>query len=306
MFELGSKISITGSPDRFKENVCYMGSITLADGSSMNRYGQYAEARDSQKQALTELERAARLPNGVPNIAGDWASEQRVMTDPEGISGAFLPLSVAQQLEPGEVPEGAFAFPGSRGTAASLAAEPITTAWSFPSPVALTEAGKRALEGFDASSTDNPRLRCEATNIIFDWTFDTHVNHIEQSESEIIMVYGFMDLERVIHLDRQEFPESLELTRSGYSIGRWENDVLIVATQGFLAGVLTADANTMHSEQLRVVERFSLVNGELKREYSAEDALFFDGEYTGSDSLLLSSLPYESYECDDRSYRSDL
>ena len=34
------------------------------------------------------------MPDGRPNLAGQWAGEQRVLTDPRGISGAFVPLSV--------------------------------------------------------------------------------------------------------------------------------------------------------------------------------------------------------------------
>ncbi len=304
MFELGSEVTITGSPDRFSENTCYVGTITFADGRSFDRYAQITAPEPEPEP----LQRPVRFSNGDPVIAGDWAAEQRVLTDPRGLSGAFLPISIASQLEPGAVPEGAAAFPGARGTAASLAEDPIQAFWSRPSPVQLTEAGRRAAEGFDGSSTDNPRLRCEPTNIMFDWTFDTHVNRITQSTSRIRMLYGFMDLDRTIHLDRTEFPAAIEPSRSGYSIGRWEDDVLIVETRGFLPGVLTADGNTMHSDQLVVTERFFLSDDRqtLNREFSAVDPVYFEGEYNGRDSVHLADLPYEAYNCDERSFRSDV
>lgn len=304
LFEIGSSISITGSPDRFEENTCYTGTITFATGLSLDRYDQVSEADRNLRQQI-EIK---RLSNGDPDISGDWAAEQVVMTDPRGLEGTLVPLSVAENFEPGEVPAGARAFQGSRGTPESFSDDPLATTWERPSPLPLTEAGLAAIEGFDGSSTDNPRLRCETTNIIWDWSFDNPVNRIVQTENEIRLVYGTMVFERTIHLDKIAFPENLEKSRSGYSIGRWEDDELIVYTQGFEAGILLADARTPHSDQMRVVERFRIdpENGALYRSYVAEDPLYFSGQFRGGDTMFVSSYPWEPYECDDRSYRSDL
>ncbi|MFZ8929020.1 MAG: hypothetical protein EBS81_07745 [Gammaproteobacteria bacterium] len=304
LFEIGSSISITGSPDRFEENTCYTGTITFATGLSLDRYDQVSEADRNLRQQI-EIK---RLSNGDPDISGDWAAEQVVMTDPRGLEGTLVPLSVAENFEPGEVPAGARAFQGSRGTPESFSDDPLATTWERPSPMPLTEAGLAAIEGFDGSSTDNPRLRCETTNIIWDWSFDNPVNRIVQTENEIRLVYGTMVFERTIHLDKIAFPENLEKSRSGYSIGRWEDDELIVYTQDFEAGILLADARTPHSDQMRVVERFRIdpENGALYRSYVAEDPLYFSGQFRGGDTMFVSSYPWEPYECDDRSYRSDL
>ena len=66
--------------------------------------------------------------------------------------------------------------------------------------------------------------------------------------------YGQMGLERTIHLNAAARP-AVAPSRAGYSVGRWENDVLVVETTGFLPGVLNAPVR--HSDQLRVVERYS-------------------------------------------------
>jgi hypothetical protein len=102
MFEIGSAVTITGSPDRFEENTCYMGSILFANGNKMDRYGQLVEAELDVRRPIE----VKRLANGVPDISGDWAAEQVVMTDPRGLSGTLVPLSVADEFAPGEVPEG--------------------------------------------------------------------------------------------------------------------------------------------------------------------------------------------------------
>ncbi len=94
---------------------------------------------------------------------------------------------------------------------------------------------------------------------------------------------------------------------TGHSIGRWENDVLIVDTVGFKPGVLSADTLTMHSGQMHVVERFTLdaAKGALKRDYVAEDPLYFAGQYKGSDTVYIADLPYEAPSCNDLSYTTD-
>jgi hypothetical protein len=297
MFRIGTQVTVTGSPDRSKPRVCYLGTIVFADGSKMDRYGQF------QKPATVNAARAFRTATGEPNIAGDWAAEQRVMTDPRGIEGAFLPISEAAKLKPGEVPQGTQAFPGARGTPESLAPDPVRAAWTRPPPVNFTEAGKRASQAFDATTTDNPRLKCEPTNILFDWTFDTLINRIVQTKESIVLKYGFMDMERTIHLNVAEHPAKITPSRAGHSIGRWENDVLVVDTIGFAPGVLSADRNTLHSAQLHIVERFSLdpKTQALTRTYVAEDPLYFTGQYRGSDVVYPADLPYEPYRCDDRS-----
>src|SRR5262245_45004051 len=90
MFAAGTKVTITGAPDRFTPNTCYLGTAVFSDGRRVDRYGQLTAAAPAGN--ATPAPRAARRPDGRPNLAGDWAAEQRMLTDPRGISGAFVPL----------------------------------------------------------------------------------------------------------------------------------------------------------------------------------------------------------------------
>jgi hypothetical protein len=302
MFTPGTRVTITGSPDRFEPNTCYLGTVVFTDGTRIDRYGQIKRPAAAPSQA----ERPARLASGRPNFSGDWAAEQRVLTDPRGMSGAFLPIGVAQKLKPGDVPEGTQAFPGTRGSDVSLAEDPIGAFWNRPSAIPLTEAGVKAIEGFDGSSADNPRLRCETTNILFDWTFESDVNRITQQDDRITLLYGSMALTRTVHLNMAEHPRDVRPSRAGHSIGRWEGDTLVVDTIGFEPGILSADGRIPHSDRLHVVERFSLdpAKPALMRSYVAEDTLYFKGQYKGADTVYLADVPYQGTTCDDRSYVS--
>ncbi len=292
---------MTGSPDRNDPTTCYLGTVIFPDGRSVDRYGQISEAEPG-----APADRPLRRANGDVNLAGDWAAEQRVMTDPRGLSGTLVPASSAGEFDPGEVPAGQQAFPGSRGTPLSRVEDPVDAYWNQrPSAMPLTEAGGEAIAGFDGASSDNPRLRCEPTNILFDWTFETDINRITQSDDEIRLLYGSMGIERTIHLGMTSHPDDVEPSLAGHSIGRWEDDVLVVDTVGFEPGILSADGRVPHSGELHVVERFSLdpETMALTREYTAEDPLYFRGQYTGSDTVYPSDLPYAgTTECEDRTY----
>ena len=306
MFASGTKVTITGAPDRFTPNTCYLGTAVFSDGRRVDRYGQLRASAPAAGMTSAAGGRPARRPDGRPNLAGDWAAEQRMLTDPRGISGAFVPLSVAKTVEPGSVPEGMQAFPGARGTAASLAENPVDTFWNRPSAFPLTAAGQQAIASFDGGSADNPRLRCEPTNILFDWSFEADVNRITQEDERITLFYGSMNLERTIHLNVAEHPTDVTPTRAGHSIGRWEGDVLVVETAGFEPGILSADARIPHSNQLRVTERFTLdpEKGTIARSYVAEDPLYLQKPFTGADTVQVADVPYQRTDCDDQSYKT--
>jgi hypothetical protein len=299
MFQAGSTITVTGSPERTKPRQCYLSTIRFADGSSMDRYGQ--RQLPVAEKAKVAVSRPARTADGRPNLAGDWAAEQRVMSDPRGQLGTLVTLSQAAGMKPGELPAGQQAFPGARGSPASRASDPVRAAWDRPIPANLTAVGRKALETFNPATRDNPRLRCEPTGILFDWTFDSVTNRIAQTPARITMQYGHMDLTRTIHLDQRSAPANVKPSRAGYSIGRWEGDVLVVETTHFLAGVLNADARILHGTKLRITERFELnaTTGHLTRRYEAVDPEYFEGASRGTDVVQPADISYAPYRCKD-------
>jgi hypothetical protein len=289
MFPVGDQVTIKGSPDRNEATACYVSTLVFADGSLLDRYGQ----RTPPVRAETGP-RVARLPNGNPNIAGLWAAEQIVMADPRGVGGALVPLSEAQTSAGNAAPSAA-----PRSVVPQFS--PAAAAQLFIGRVPLTDAGQAAATA--AAAAVSPSMRCQPIGILQDWSYDSPVNRVTQDESTIKLEYGKFDYARTIHLDQSAHPQNLEPTLTGHSIGRWENDVLIVNTVGVRAGPLTR--GIVHSEALELTERFSLERETqaLKREYVAADPLFFREPYTGADVVYPSNVPYEPDACDDRSLR---
>ncbi len=107
-----------------------------------------------------------------------------------------------------------------------------------PPQVTLTEAGEAAVA--NASADQNPRFNCLPTNIIMDWWFNENVNSIRQSDSEIVLTYGFMDLVRTIHLDGRKKPADVVPSLAGFSTGEWVGNTLVVTTTGFDEGWISA------------------------------------------------------------------
>jgi hypothetical protein len=288
MFAAGTRVTVQGSPDRVDPHSCYVSTLVFADGTQLDRYGQRIEAKPT-------TERAARLPSGEPNLAGDWAQEQLVMTDPKGLNGTLVPLSQVGKYTPGGVPEGQREIPGARGTAeANAGGLPLNR----PAPraaVALTDAGKAAMDKL--AGLPRAARSCMQGSIVSDWGGEG-VNRITQGADTIKLQYGRLGLERTIYLNAAH-PANVAPSRAGHSTAKWENDVLVVDTVGFLPGTLTG--TTPHSDKLHVVERFTLDPAAitLKREYTADDPLYFTAQYKGSDTVAPSNVPYAPEACED-------
>src|SRR5688572_17454899 len=303
LFKVGEKVDITASPDRADVASCYLQTIVFANGSRMDRYGQYVKAGGTVKEVrgqanAVNLNRPARRPSGEPNITGDWAPEQVVMRDPRGVGGGLVPLSAigerpADTTQGQAAPGGAAAAPRAGGAGRGRGA-------GGPRMFNGAELTERAIKEADAmTQADNPRFKCETTSIIFDWTFDGPVNRITQNRNDIVIQYGQLNLKRTIYMNMKQQPAKIKPTRAGHSIGRWEGDTLVVDTVGFLPGVL--NGTTRHGEKLHVVERFTLdpKTWQLKRTWEAEDPDYLKGKATSNNEVpvMPADAPYTKDEC---------
>ena len=292
-FPIGQQVTIEASPNRTDPASCYLQTILAADGTRMDRYGQYVKASGKGLQevrgpiAAPKSERPLRRPTGEPNIAGDWAPVQMVMVNAKGTGGGLVPLDQLPQYSSGERPAG--------NGAAGRAGRGAPTGPRLYGGTELTDAGEAAAKNFKRD--DNPRFRCQTTSIVFDWTFDGPVNRITQTNDTIVLEYGQFGLKRTIFMNLKDHPRTVRPTRSGHSIGRWDGDALLVDTVGFLPGYLNTPVP--NSDKLHVTERFVLDPGKmaLTRSYSAEDPVYLKGKYTGADTIFPADAPFNPGKC---------
>src|SRR5262249_37845962 len=207
LFPIGQQITIEASPNRTDPASCYLQTILTADGTRMDRYGQYIKApQGGLKEVRGPIvtpdisKRPLRRPTGELNISGDWAPVQSVMVDPRGTGSPMVQLNQLSQYKVGERPTNASAAGARRG---GPAAGPRLYGGSE-----LTEAGGKAAAAFKRE--DNPRFHCETTSIIFDWTFDGPVNRITQNKDSIVIEYGQFGLKRTVYLNMKEHPQNIK------------------------------------------------------------------------------------------------
>ena len=276
MFVRGASIKVTGSPHRDDPTACTVDTLTLGNTPTLERYQQLSDAT-----SVNRAKRPLRLANGKPNLAGDWAQEQQVLATPPGGRAGLVPISQAAAIRAGKVPM------------------PDGPAGWFPPPVMLTAAGQAAAAELKKRPTsENPRLSCQITSILFDWVFDGTINRITQSANTIKMEYGASPgLTRTVHMNMKAHPAKVAPSRAGHSIGRWDGDTLVVDTVGFLPGSLAG--SLPHSSKLHVVERFTLnpATLELTRDIVAEDPDYFVDKYVDSDSVLPADAPFRVEAC---------
>jgi hypothetical protein len=276
-------VTLSGNPHRDDPASCYVETLTIGDAPKLERYEQLETA-----SSAPPAERPLRLATGEPNISGDWAQEQYLLArPPNGARGALVPKSLVAAVEAGELDP----------------ADAPNAGWGAQ-PVTFTAAGQAASDALrGAQPEDNPRSRCEITSILFDWVFDGPINRIAQGEDQITLEYG-RGLTRTIHMNMPSHPGDIAASRAGHSIGRWQRDTLVVDTVGFSPGNLAG--TVPHSDQLHVVERFTLdpETLRLKRDYVAEDAVYFTDQYAGSDTVLPADAPFAEDRCEDLTYRN--
>ena len=203
MFVPGVSIAITGRPHRDDPAACHVETLTLAETPTLQRYEQLTDAAAGDRAP-----RPVRLPGGEPNLAGDWAQEQQILARPPGGRAGLVPISQVEAIEAGALPM------------------PDGPAGWFPPQVELTEAGTAAAAALrNQPTSDNPRLSCQITSILFDWVFDGTINRITQGEDVITMEYG-AGLVRTVQMNVAAHPDDIAPSRAGHSIGRWEGDSL--------------------------------------------------------------------------------
>ena len=116
----------------------------------------------------------------------------------------------------------------------------------------LTASARAGWEAY--ASTDDPALHCAQLGMPRVITATgPHPIAFEEQGDDIVLAGEYFDTRRIIHMGETAIPDSAPLSPLGYSIGRWEGDVLVVDTGRVnypyfdingLAGIPQSDAVT--------------------------------------------------------------
>ena len=102
---------------------------------------------------------------------------------------------------------------------------------------------------------------------------------IVQSDKDIIFFYGqYADggggqgEYRIMPTDaRKHNPNDVTTTYYGQTVGHWEGDTLVLDSVGFIDTTWLARGGFFHTDQMRVVEKFTRAGNEIKYEVTVED-----------------------------------
>ena len=104
--------------------------------------------------------------------------------------------------------------------------------------------------------TDDPEAKCFLPGVPRA-TYLPYPFQIIQGDRKIMMVYGFAEANRTIHMDKDN-PEPPPLDSwMGRSHGRWDGDTLVVEAEGFNGEAWFDRAGNFASSALRVEERYT-------------------------------------------------
>jgi hypothetical protein len=156
------------------------------------------------------------------------------------------------------------------------------------------EARKKAL-----TTLDDPTLRCLLPGVPRIQTQPMPME-IVQTPKEIVILYEAFRAFRRIPINAQlQHPRDLTPTWMGDAVGRWEGDTFVVDTTGFNDKTWIGGNGTIHSEQMHVVERYTLNDdGSLSWEARVEDPVMLAKPYaTGAIFRAPVDVRVEEYEC---------
>jgi hypothetical protein len=202
-----------------------------------------------QAQTSNALPRTA---DGRPNLTGIWQAMNTANWDiqaHEARRGPVIALAAAFSVQPGPgVVEGN-----------EIPYQP----W----------AAAKKKENGDNWLTRDPEIKCYMPGIPRA-TYMPFPFQIVQSTNTVLMAYEYASASRVIRMNSTE--KSPAPAWMGWSIGRWDGDVLVVDVTDQMEESWFDRAGNFHSDELHVVERFSAIDrNTLTYEVTIEDAKVF-------------------------------
>jgi hypothetical protein len=173
---------------------------------------------------------APRTAQGKPDLSGIWVA-----------TGALLLF------------EGEEAFAAARAADAAAGRPPGN---SGEAPPYKPEAEAQRQYFLGRQGIDDPMARCLLTGVPR-IKFRPLPFEIVQLPNRVIMLYEIHHAFRIIPTDGRPPPEDAEPSYLGESAARWEGDTLVVDVTSFNDKTWLTGVGTVHTEALRVTERYT-------------------------------------------------
>ena len=142
------------------------------------------------------------------------------------------------------------------------------------------QALEQKQQNFENRWTDDPEIKCFMPGVPRA-TYLPYPFRIIQGDKKIMMVYGFAEANRTIHMDKEN-PEQAPIdTWMGRSHGQWDGDTLVVDVHGFNGQAWFDRAGNHASYALVVRERYTPMGpNAIMYEATMEDPNTFTAPWT--------------------------
>ena len=245
-------------------------SVIALTGLGAPAYGQWLHpdprtprSRDS-KPILTAP--APRL-NGKPDLSGVWQAIRPTLDATRSYTGGGKPDPGMQidQLDVGDIHRNVFF--GMKREEEPLKAE------------AIAVLSKRQNE-------QPPQVRCLPQGV--PGVMMVYAFKIVQTPSELIMIGESQEPPRQIYLDGRGLPKDPDPSWMGYSIGKWDNDTLVVQTTGFKEEGWLDNVGHPRGQSMLITERFRRRDfGHIDLEIGYDDPKYYTRPFTNKTTLNL-------------------
>jgi hypothetical protein len=196
---------------------------------------------------------ARRKPDGKPDLSGIWRAEPQ--------NGKYL-QDLAADFKPGELP---------------------IQPWA---------EARRKQHITDAGARDSPGAHCLPPGVpVLDGSGAVgYPLKIVQEPDLVVILYEAMAQFRQIFLDGRELPKDPNPNWLGYSVGRWEGDVLVVHSTGFNGNTwLDVSGGHPSTEALHLTERFRRRDfGHLDLQLTIDDPKAYTRPWSVTETLEIS------------------
>jgi hypothetical protein len=284
-------------------------AITLICSISLSaqwpKYSEPGVPRDAQGRALMDGP-APRTPDKKTDFTGDWLRADRDPPPPE-LSGILGGGARNVAVEPPVQP-----FPANTNS------PPLATFWdigtNLPGGLQLTPwAAELKKNRMTTNSKDNPDANCLPMGIT-QFHMQPQPRKIIQTPRMILITYEANYGLRYIYMDGRRLPPQGEPQPwwYGYSIGRWEQDTLVVETNN-LRGAESGPSDgwldvrgSPYSEQAKFTERFRRPTfGKLEIDVTVDDPKSYSKPFTVriNQRLLTDEEPIEAVCNENQQFR---
>ena len=149
-------------------------------------------------------------------------------------------------------------------------------------------AREKAQEFVNLRSINDPTSRCLPGPGTRSHSVSLFPIQFVQTPKQIVILYEYFNVFRLIPLDEKKHPDDLEPSFLGHSIGHWEGNTLVVDVVGFNDKGWVLSGGIFHSDALHITERYTRVDHDtIQYEATIEDPKVFTQPFKTSTTLML-------------------